>query len=78
MESNLIYRNAERLLEPTLYEDVRQAAEVHRQVRTYMHGVIQPGIKLADMCAMLEDMNRRLVKENGLKAGIAFPTGIIV
>eukprot|EP01031_Cornospumella_fuschlensis_P044511 gene44511-54438_t len=68
-------RNDERLLEPTLYEDVRHAAEVHRQVRTYMQSVIQPGIKLADMCALLEDTNRRLVKENGLKAGIAFPTG---
>ncbi|RYG95825.1 M24 family metallopeptidase [archaeon] len=56
---------------------MRQAAEVHRQVRTYMHSVIQPGIKLADMCAMLEDMNRRLVKENGLKCGIAFPTGMV-
>jgi len=27
------------------------------------------------MCEKLEDLNRKLVKENGLKAGLAFPTG---
>jgi len=27
------------------------------------------------MCAQIEDMNRKLVQESGLKAGIAFPTG---
>ena len=24
---------------------------------------------------MIEDMNRKLIKEDGLKAGLAFPTG---
>lgn len=27
------------------------------------------------MCNQIEDMNRKLVKAEGLKAGIAFPTG---
>mgnify|MGYP005998716103 CR=1 FL=1 len=27
------------------------------------------------MCEQVEDMNRKLVAEDGLKAGIAFPTG---
>ena len=27
------------------------------------------------MCERLEECNRRLVKENGLQAGIGFPTG---
>lgn len=27
------------------------------------------------MCEKIEDMNRRLVEENGLEAGIGFPTG---
>ena len=27
------------------------------------------------MCQKLEDMSRKLIKENGLKAGLAFPTG---
>jgi len=31
--------------------------------------------RLIDICEKLEDMNRYLVEENGLNAGIAFPTG---
>lgn len=30
---------------------------------------------MIDICNEIEEMNRFLVKENGLKAGIAFPTG---
>lgn len=30
---------------------------------------------MIDICEELEDMNRFLSKENGLKSGIAFPTG---
>eukprot|EP01116_Phalansterium_solitarium_P012863 TRINITY_DN2952_c1_g2_i1.p1 TRINITY_DN2952_c1_g2~~TRINITY_DN2952_c1_g2_i1.p1 ORF type:complete len:503 (-),score=249.51 TRINITY_DN2952_c1_g2_i1:344-1852(-) len=67
-------RELERL-ESDLYESVRQAAEVHRQVRQYAQGFIKPGIKLIDMCDKIEEMNRKLVQENGLKAGIGFPTG---
>lgn len=52
-----------------IYREVREAAEVHRQVRKYAQSLIKPGIKLADMCEALEDMNRRLVGEAGLKRG---------
>jgi methionyl aminopeptidase len=34
-----------------------------------------PGVKLFDMCEELEGFSRKLIKENGLEAGIAFPTG---
>jgi methionyl aminopeptidase len=67
-------RYAERL-NADLYETVREAAEVHRQVRAYAQSIIKPGIKLADMCEKIENMNRHLVKENGIQRGIAFPTG---
>jgi methionyl aminopeptidase len=50
-----------------LYQKVRHAAEVHRQVRHYAQSFIEPGIKLADMCERIEDCNRRLVKENGMQ-----------
>ena len=30
---------------------------------------------MTDICEQLENLNRSLVQENGLKAGIAFPTG---
>jgi len=62
-------------LEQSLYEDVRQAAEVHRQVRKYAQTFIKPGIKLIDMCETMENKVRELIKEKGLDAGIAFPTG---
>jgi len=44
-------------------------------VRQYAEGIIKPGMRLIDICEQLENMNRKLVKENGLQAGIAFPTG---
>ena len=68
-------KEKERLARPELYEKVRCAAEVHRQVRRYAQSFIKPGIKLTDMCEQLEEMNRKLVNENGLEAGIGFPTG---
>jgi methionyl aminopeptidase len=67
-------REAERL-ELDIYKDVRQASEVHRQVRQHMQKKMVPGVKLFDMCEELEGFSRKLIKENGLEAGIAFPTG---
>ena len=54
---------------------LRKAAECHRQVRKLCQRIIRPGKRLIDICERIEDMNRYLVSENGLKAGIAFPTG---
>eukprot|EP01103_Thecamoeba_quadrilineata_P001347 TRINITY_DN111_c0_g1_i1.p1 TRINITY_DN111_c0_g1~~TRINITY_DN111_c0_g1_i1.p1 ORF type:complete len:539 (-),score=152.25 TRINITY_DN111_c0_g1_i1:37-1653(-) len=68
-------RELERLNHESILEDVRQAAEVHRQVRRYAQSIIKPGIKLIDMCEKIEDSVRTLIQENGLKAGLAFPTG---
>jgi len=48
---------------------------VHRQVRAHAQSVIRPGVRLADMCEALENMNRALVGEDGVARGIAFPTG---
>jgi len=67
-------REMERL-SSDIYEDIRRAAEVHRQVRKFSQSIIKPGIKLIDLCEQLENKNRALVEANGLKAGIAFPTG---
>jgi len=67
-------RELERLQKP-MYNSVRRAAEVHRQVRKYMRSIINPGMLMVDLCETLENMVRKLIKENGLQAGIAFPTG---
>ncbi len=57
------------------YDDLRKAAECHRQVRRYARTFIQPGAKLWDVCERLEEANRHLVGGDGPAAGIAFPTG---
>eukprot|EP00252_Welwitschia_mirabilis_P024552 TRINITY_DN7327_c0_g4_i2.p1 TRINITY_DN7327_c0_g4~~TRINITY_DN7327_c0_g4_i2.p1 ORF type:complete len:477 (-),score=120.33 TRINITY_DN7327_c0_g4_i2:332-1762(-) len=67
-------REQERLEKP-IYNAVRQAAEVHRQVRRYIKNYVKPGMLMIDLCETLENMVRKLIKENGLQAGIAFPTG---
>ena len=45
------------------------------QVRKYMRTYAKPGVAMVDICETLENMVRKLISENGLKAGIAFPTG---
>ncbi|CAA0820375.1 Methionine aminopeptidase 2B [Striga hermonthica] len=67
-------RELERLEKP-LYNAVRQAAEVHRQVRQYIRKILKPGMLMTDLCETLENTVRKLITENGLQAGIAFPTG---
>ncbi|XP_041012991.1 methionine aminopeptidase 2B-like isoform X2 [Juglans microcarpa x Juglans regia] len=67
-------RELERLEKP-LYNSVRRAAEVHRQVRKYIKGILKPGMLMTDICETLENAVRKLISENGLQAGIAFPTG---
>jgi len=67
-------RQKDQLMEGAI-QDLRKAAECHRQVRKWAQSYIRPGMKLFDICNKLEDLNRYLVKENGLDAGIAFPTG---
>ena len=52
-----------------IYNDIRQAAEAHRQVRKYMQTVIKPGRTMIDMCTELENYSRLMIKENGLDAG---------
>ncbi|XP_064384558.1 methionine aminopeptidase 2-like isoform X2 [Halichondria panicea] len=58
-----------------IYSDFRRAAEAHRQTRKFMQRWIKPGVKLIDMCELLEDTARNMVEANGLKSGLAFPTG---
>mmetsp|Transcript_8839 Transcript_8839/g.26479 ORF Transcript_8839/g.26479 Transcript_8839/m.26479 type:complete len:457 (-) Transcript_8839:291-1661(-) len=58
-----------------MINEARQCAEVHRQVRKYIRTIAKPGIKMVDLCETLEGSVRALIEENGLAAGIAFPTG---
>uniref|UniRef100_K3ZFD7 Peptidase M24 domain-containing protein n=1 Tax=Setaria italica TaxID=4555 RepID=K3ZFD7_SETIT len=48
---------------------------MYNSVRNYMRSIVKPGMLMIDLCETLENMVRKLIKENGLQAGIAFPTG---
>ncbi|KAF8059708.1 MAP2B [Scenedesmus sp. PABB004] len=73
-ETSAEKRELERL-QADMINDVRQAAEVHRQVRSYIQTIAKPGIPLTQLCETLEDSVRALIEARGLDAGIAFPTG---
>lgn len=60
------------------YNNIRKAAEVHRQVRKYARKVIKPGMSMIDIAETIENGTRALVEENGLEAGVGFPTGLSV
>ncbi|KAJ1514698.1 Methionine aminopeptidase 2 [Coelomomyces lativittatus] len=67
-------RAAEKVVESD-YNDIRRAAEVHREVRRYVKSKIRPGMTMTEICETVENGTRTLVEVNGLEAGIAFPTG---
>lgn len=57
------------------YNDIRRAAEVHRQVRRYARRNIKPGMTMTEICELIENGTRTLVEAKGFESGIAFPTG---
>jgi methionyl aminopeptidase len=67
-------RHSEQLLAEE-YNNVRKAAEVHRQVRKHVQKTVKPGMSMIEICEMVENGTRTLIEENGLEAGIGFPTG---
>lgn len=58
-----------------MYNEIRQAAEAHRQTRQHIQKWVKPGMTMIDICNELESTARKLINENGLQAGLAFPTG---
>jgi len=67
-------KTMEKLNEDT-YAEIRRGAEAHRQTRQYMQKWIKPGMSMIQICEELESVARTLINENGLKSGLAFPTG---
>jgi len=60
----------------TTYNDIRRAAEVHRQVRQRARQYIRPGLTTTQIVEYIEEGTRALVEENGLERGVGFPTGV--
>uniref|UniRef100_A0A0C9R9J8 Methionine aminopeptidase n=1 Tax=Fopius arisanus TaxID=64838 RepID=A0A0C9R9J8_9HYME len=67
-------RALERMLN-VIYTEARHAAEAHRQTRKHIMNWVKPGMTMIEICNELESTARRLIGEDGLKAGLAFPTG---
>ncbi|TDZ49749.1 Methionine aminopeptidase 2-1 [Colletotrichum trifolii] len=68
--------------DPTVLNDYRKAAEVHRQVRYWVQDNVKPGQTLLEIANGIEDGVRALLDNQGiepgdnLKAGMGFPTGL--
>ena len=58
------------------YNNIRRAAEVHRQVRAHARKHIRPGMTMMEIVENIEDGTRALSEENGMESGIGFPTGV--
>jgi methionyl aminopeptidase len=66
---------AKEMLFDSEYNDMRKAAECHRQVRRYAQSFIRPGISYLEIATRIEDAVRKIIKANKLEAGLAFPCG---
>lgn len=78
----LRYLSRGHIFDDSVLSDYRFAAEVHRQVRGWVHEVTKPGMSLTELAIGIEDGVRALTGHQGLepgdslKAGMGFPTGL--
>ena len=63
-------------LQESTYNEIREAAEVHRQVRQSFQRWIKPETSMIDIVQYIENGTRTLIGADGLKRGWAFPTGV--
>ncbi|KAA6391281.1 MAG: putative Methionine aminopeptidase 2B [Streblomastix strix] len=64
-----------------IYNDFRQAAEAHRQLRAFTRQSLKPGVKLYDWAVDFEKRGRNILGEilnTHTKCGHAFPTGLSI
>jgi len=62
-------------LQESMYNEIREAAEAHRQTRKYAQRFIKPGMSMIDIVQRIEACSERLIRKDGLKRGWGFPTG---
>lgn len=58
------------------YNTLREAAEVHRQVRRDAQAFIRPGKSLIEICQRIEKSVERIIRAKGIERGKGFPTGV--
>ncbi len=76
-ETDAEKKSVDKLCE-AMYNEVREAAEVHRQCRQDLQKFIQPGRSLTEIAERLEASTATLIRKDkdGLVRGRAFPTGL--
>lgn len=57
-----------------MYNEYREAAEVHRQTRADIMKWLKPGMSMIDIVQRIEKSTSTLVKADGVKRGWGFPT----
>jgi len=62
-------------MQESIYNEVREAAEAHRQTRRYAQQFIKPGMKMIDIVQKIEACSEKLIRKDGLKRSWGFPTG---
>lgn len=59
--------------------DLRRAAEIHRQVRQYAQRTIKPGMTMTSIAELIENSVQSLAEgKNWKEAGTGFPTGLSI
>ena len=58
----------------------QNAAEIHKKVRSDLNSFVKPGVKLIDICNLIEDKVKLYSSKYGnqVNNSIAFPTGISI
>lgn len=59
----------------TMLNNLREAGEIHKKVREYIHPLIKPNMKIEKIGCLIENKILELTKLHS-NAGIAFPTGL--
>lgn len=62
----------------SIVKNLRQAAEVHKEVRKYIRKTIKPGMKYIDVCNTVEANITKIFGQNNKNMGLAFPVGLSV
>eukprot|EP00457_Paulinella_chromatophora_P005154 gb/GEZN01005168.1/.p1 GENE.gb/GEZN01005168.1/~~gb/GEZN01005168.1/.p1 ORF type:complete len:528 (-),score=88.97 gb/GEZN01005168.1/:259-1758(-) len=65
-------------MDPQMYQEVREAAEVHRQVRQDISKWIKPGLSLVEIANRIEGGTKACLPADGIKRGWGFPTGLSI
>ena len=69
-------KKAQDALTEDMIQELREAAEVHRQVRIEFQNWVRPGLTMIELAQRIEQGTSSLLQKDGLNRGWGFPTGL--